>query len=209
MSHKQKNIGLVLTSLAAVLLFGNLGLFNLGNIFGASVLASIGFLFGGLYYKNHKHIWALLSGTVFFSAATAVLNPAMAGTFFLVTMALGCMLVYKNDNKQWWAIIPTGLFASVATVAAIEERFTVFSSNSELFFFFGMAATFSYLYFKLAKKWAVYPAVGFIIITILASSFSINWFSSIIFLAIGVYLLKSKRLNINNSNRIETINPVS
>lgn len=199
MSHKQKNIGLVLLTFGTILLFGNFGLFNLGNLFGAGILAAVGFLFSRKYYQDQKQIWALLVASPLFAAAAAILNPAMAGTTFLATLALGFIIVYKN-NKHWWAIIPAGFFATIASVAAIEERFTIFSSSSELFFFFGLAATFSYLYFKLAKKWAIYPAISFVGIAILASSFSTSWLLPVALVSFGFYLLKTERLDISNLN---------
>lgn len=201
MSLKQKNIGLILVTAGIVLFLGNLGIFNLGNIFGAAVLAVAGFLFSRQYYINRKHIWALLVGTSFLASAAAVLNPAMAGTTFLATLALGFAIVY-NNNKHWWAIIPAGVLSSLATVAAIEERFTIFDDISATVFFFGLAATFAYLYFIISKKWAIYPAIGLVVLAILASSLSGSWILPVIFIATGFYFLKSNTFS--STIRLET-----
>lgn len=203
MSLKQRNIGLLLVVAGAVLFFGNLGIFHLGNIFVAVILAGAGFMFSREYYKNRKQVWALLVGFGFFATTVAILNPAMAGTFLLATLALGFLLVYKNNSNHWWAIIPAGVLTSLATVAAIEERFTIFSENSAMFFFFGLAATFAYLYFKISKKWAIYPTISLFAIAILASSLSGSWLLPIIFIGAGMYILKSKDINFSNNVTLE------
>ncbi len=203
MSLKQRNVGLLLVLAGAIIFLGNLGLFDLGNIFGALILGTAGILFGRKYFKNRQQIWALLVATGFFATVAAILNPAMAGTSLLATLALGFILVYQHNNKHWWAIIPAGVLSSVAVVAAIEERFTIFDNNSVMFFFFGLAATFAYLYFVINKKWAVYPAISLLAIAILVSSLSGSWLLPVLFIGAGVYLLKSKNLNLSKSRQVE------
>ncbi len=203
MSLKQRNVGLLLVLAGAIIFFGNLGLFDLGNIFAALILGTAGILFSRKYFKNHKQIWALLVGTGFFAVVTAILNPAMAATSLLATLALGFILVYQHNNKHWWAIIPAGVLSSIAIVAAIEERFTIFDSNSAMFFFFGLAATFAYLYFVINKQWAIYPAISLVAVAILASSLSGGWLLPVLFVGAGVYLLKSKNLNLSKPRQVE------
>ena len=203
MSIRQKNIGLLLIIAGIILFFGNLGIFNLGSIFGAIILGAAGLLFSRQYYKNRTNIWALLVATGFFAATTAILNPAMAGTSFLITLALGFVIVYNNHNNQWWAIIPAGILASIAAVAAIDERFTFLQNISEMVFFFGLAATFTYLYLAANKKWAIYPTIFLVAIALLISSFSGSWLLPVMLIISGFYLLKSKGINLTSNATLE------
>ena len=67
-------------------------------------------------------------------------------------------------------------------------------------FFLGIAATFGLLYLlpEMRKRWAVYPALGALILAFLSSSVTGGWIMPAVFIAGGIYLLKNKgSINLN------------
>lgn len=194
MTNKQSlNLGLVLVSLGVLALLGNLGFFNgFSGLVGSLVLATAGFLFGRIYIGNHRHIWALLIGFGFFAAAVAALATDLSGAYFLAILGSGFAFTYLQHRQHWWAIIPAGVLASLALVVGIEEQLPFFAGVQSSVFFLGIALTFAYLYVapELKKRWALYPAIGIMILAMLSSSFSGSWFLALILIMTGVYLLK-------------------
>ena len=104
-------------------------------------------------------------------ASVAVLATATAGQFSAAAAtgfpALAFLLVYSTNTKRWWALIPGGLLASIATLLTFEALFPRWDATPILFL--GFAATFTYLYLsspKRGKRWALYPAILFILLTV-------------------------------------------
>jgi len=193
MSIDKNGFGPLLVMLGLVLFLGNIGLFHFGSFFAAMLLATIGVFFYKNYNKNKKHLWSFLLAFGFFALVAAILNPAMSGTSLFLVMALGFLMVYKNNHEHWWAIIPAGSLFSLAAVTASQERFTLFSNVSGALFLFGLAATFGYLYFELAKKWAIFPAASLVIVAILTLSLNGGWLLPLAIIIVGLYMVKNSQ----------------
>ncbi|MCA9836347.1 MAG: hypothetical protein KC422_05510 [Trueperaceae bacterium] len=202
MTDKQTyNIGIVLIALGALVFLGNFGLFNgMPGIIGALFLAAGGILFGRVYLANQRHIWALLVGFGFFGAAAAAITGALAGAYFLAVLASGFAITYLQNKRHWWAIIPAGVLATLAFIVSIEVRLPFLKELVGGIFFLGIAATFGLLYLlpEMRKRWAVYPALGALILAFLSSSVTGGWIMPAVLIAGGIYLLKNKgSINLN------------
>jgi MFS family permease len=190
------NIGLILIALGSLVFLGNFGLFNgMPGIVGSLLLASAGALFGRVYLKNHRHIWALIIAFGFFGVAAAAIAGGLAGTYFLGILGAGFAFTYFQHRRHWWAVIPAGILASLALIAGIEENFPRFDNASGPILFLGIAATFAYLYFmpEHNKRWAIYPALAAVVIAILSSSFTGGWLLPLALIGCGAYLLRRNK----------------
>lgn len=183
-------IGMALVILGALALLSNLGLFGgSGGLFGALLFAAGGAFLVRVYDRKASRIWALVGGFALFGLAAASIGGALAGLYFLGLLGGGFLLAYRNDRRQWWAIIPGGVLMSVALVAGLEELAPRFDEGPILFL--GLAATFGALY-RLpegGKRWAIYPAIAAVVIAILAIGFGGSWFLPLLLVGGGAYLL--------------------
>lgn len=106
--------------------------------------------------------------------AAATLNK-LAGAAFLGMLALGFWLFYDRPaggrRGAAWALIGTGLFASLALVAGVGSLFPRWDGGS--IFLMGMTATFTTIYLlpreKGGGRWAFWPALAWAGITLLAN----------------------------------------
>lgn len=197
MTDKQTfNIGLILVALGTLVFFGNVGLFNgMPGIVGSLVLGTGGFLFSRIYFQNKRQVWALPIGFGFFGLAAAAITGDLAGAYFLGITGAGFALTYLQNKRHWWAIIPAGVLATLAVIVGIEEQIPFLGDIAGTVLFLGFAATFAALYFlpEGGKRWAIFPAIGAVIIAILSSSFTGGWVLPLALIAGGAYLLRRNK----------------
>ncbi len=113
----------------------------------------------------------------------------------LVFIAIGFLATYFSCRSCWWAIIPAGVFSSLAATVLLEFIFPRWDFES--LFFLGLSATFSILYLlpsqKGGKRWAIYPAIFWIIITVLSNdpggSDDIAWVLPLVLILTGGIIL--------------------
>ncbi len=106
--------------------------------------------------------------------ATATLTR-LAGPVFLGFAALAFMLVYwyspQGRQRMGWALIPAGVFTTLALVAGVDTLLPHWDGGS--IFLLGMTATFTYIYLipreKGGGRWALWPALVWAGITLLAN----------------------------------------
>jgi len=129
----------------------------------------------------------------------------VTGLTFMLLLAATFLGFAILSKKHWWAIIPTGTFASIGLVIALEnliphEEYPQIQGMLTWGFytwvlFLGLAATFGILWLlrkTLPTRWAIYPAVGFLAMAVLfiveGARFSQYWLVTTL-LVIGVTLL--------------------
>lgn len=181
-------VGLILVILGGMVLLGNFGLFGgMSGITGAVILAAAGAYVARLYYQNQKRVWILPMAFGLFGAAAAAISGALAGTSFLALLGAGFLLVYLDQRRHWWALIPAGVLFTLALVAGL----SLFAPNYIVpVLFVGLAATFATLYrLPESRRWAIYPAIGTMVIAIASLSFVGGWLLPILLIAGGAYLL--------------------
>jgi hypothetical protein len=184
-------VGLLLVILGGMVLLGNLGLFGgMSGITGAVILAAAGAYLARIYYRNQKRVWALPIGFALFGAAAAAISGSLAGSSFLAFAGLGFLLVFLDQRRHWWALIPAGVLFTLALVAGLAF---VAPNYIAPVLFLGFAATFGSLYrLPDGKRWAIYPAIGAMVIAIATLSFSGGWFLPVLLIAGGAYLLSQQ-----------------
>ena len=188
------NLGALLMVLGGFVLLANIGVLNLPGLVFAAVLAAGGGYLSRVYIKNRERSWAVLPlifGFALFGTAAAALSPTLAGTQFLALLGGGFAVAYL-DRKHWWAVIPAGALFSLAVVAGLGEVAPRLDKGPVLFF--GLAATFAYLY-KLpegGKAWAIYPAIAAVAVALLSLSFTNGWLLPALLIGGGAYLFTKR-----------------
>jgi len=141
--------GLVLVIGGVLLLLDTFGIFKGGALFWTILSALAGILFLSVYVTNHVHWWALIPGVFFLAVAVLIGLSAflpgfsgtpLGGTVILGGIGLSFLLVYLVDHKNWWAIIPAGIMATLAVVAGLNPFMTGEASGG--IFFLGLGLTF-------------------------------------------------------------------
>lgn len=105
-----------------------MGVFHFpGTAIAAWVLTSVGLPFLYVYIKNKEHWWALVPAyTMFVTGAFLLAVPLLSiigwasiVAYWNFAIALPFGVVYLTDRKQWWALIPGGIFGTVGLVFAL------------------------------------------------------------------------------------------
>jgi hypothetical protein len=129
----------------------------------------------------------------------------VTGLVFMFLFAATFLFFAILSKKNWWAIIPAGLFASIGLVVVLDillphEAYPALPGTLTWGFytwvlFLGLAATFGVLWLlrkSLPTGWAIYPAVGFLTMAVLfiieGARFSEYWLETTL-LVFGVTLL--------------------
>ena len=188
MKREHRTLAYVLL-LVGVLLLANVGFF--GSLPGfLRTLSLLGL--GAALWLGPTHLsagWRVAGflGVGVFAIAT---SEEFTGVASLGFPALALVLAYLSDVKRWWVIIPAGVLASIALLLAFNE---LFSWNATPVLFLGFAATFTYLYLlspeRGGQRWALYPAVVFIALTVLVNDPGSGFSSALPLLFIGAGVL--------------------
>ncbi len=141
--------GLVLVIGGVLLLLDTFGIFKGSAIFWTVLSAIAGVLFLSVYITNHVHWWALIPGVIFLALAALIgldsflprfSDTNLGGTVILGGIGLSFLLVYLVERRNWWAIIPAGVMATLAVVAGLNPIMTGEASGGV--FFLGLGVTF-------------------------------------------------------------------
>jgi hypothetical protein len=101
-----------------------------------------------------------------FAAAT---TGKFAGTAVTGFIALAFVLVYLENPRHWWALLPGGVMAANSLVLTIGAFFPRWDVGP--LFMLALAGTFTTLYLLPAERggqrWARYPAIATILITLI------------------------------------------
>jgi hypothetical protein len=116
--------------------------------------------------------WVRIVGVAVLYILAMSTSGDLAGVAALGFPAAAFAVIYLlRPKRNWWAIIPGGVLASIALLVLFEEIFPGWDGAAIMFL--GFAATFTTLYLLPAlrggKRWALYPAIGSIILTVLTN----------------------------------------
>jgi hypothetical protein len=130
----------------------------------------------------------------------------VTGPVFMFLLAATFLVFASLSKKNWWAIIPGGIFASIGLVAALDilvphEEYPSLPGMLTWGFytwvlFLGLAATFGSLWLlrkTLPTRWAIYPAASFLALTVLfiieGAHFQEYWLATMLLVFGGTLLL--------------------
>ncbi len=187
-----------------------------GGLFGglSSALRALLLILGGVYLsrrylRDAREVWALVLALGLFGAALVAFS---SGTTILALIGLGFTALYWHDTTpdktRWWAILPAGLFLSLAVAVGLGG--TLLGTAPLLFL--GFAATFGIL-MRLDKQWAVYPAIVALVIALLTTNVVGGSLLPLLLIGGGLYLfanpatLSSKTSDAGSSDSVSS-NPM-
>lgn len=186
-------LGAALVALGVLLVLGRVG--GLGVVPGfLRVLLLFGI--GAAVWLASAGRWPSWQRIAVFAAVGVVAIPTagrFAGTAALGYPALAFALVFLARPKAWWALLPAGVLASVALVATAEVLVPRWDPAPLLFL--GFAATFTVLYLlpraRGGQRWALYPALGWIFLTVLVNdpTGGAGWVLPLVLIGSGLLLL--------------------
>jgi len=153
----------------------------------------------------------LIWGMLFLLAGGAFLagdyfSEEVQGAGFLFLCALGFTGLVLWKQKNWWAIIPAGVFASLGLVVVLvglvpREDYPSLPNTLSWgvytwVLFLGFSATFAVLWLLRKSQptgWAVYPAIGLLALSvsifILGSHFQEVWLVTMLSVTVGTLIL--------------------
>ncbi len=191
MKSNSQTWGWILVALGVLFLLQNMGVPIGGYIWGGIFLAAgAGFIW--YYRQNRSQWWPLIPGFTLLGLGTLILfEPILGGNLgggvFLAAIGLGFVAVYFVRPSNWWALIPGGILLTLGVVAASGAQ----DKAGGVLFFIGLALTFGVVYW-VGQRWAVYPALACVALT-LVSATALQGLLAYVFplalLAVGIYLL--------------------
>lgn len=187
--------GLVLIIGGGLLLLDTFGIFKGGALFWTVLSAVAGVLFLIAYFTNRVQWWALFPGVIFLAIAAMIgltsfvpgFPARLSGAIFLGGIGLSFLLVYLVERRNWWAIIPMGIMATLAVIAGLESYTSSTASGGILFlgfgFTFGLVAVLPNSVGRM--RWAWIPAVilavfGFLIVLAAEAYLNLIWPAALI-----------------------------
>mgnify|MGYP005842958185 CR=1 FL=1 len=141
--------GVVLIVAGVLFLLQNLFGVQLGGIFWSALFILGGLFFLSVFYTERANWWAIIPGFTLVGIGLLIglgtVFPAaedvLGGAIVLGSISLSFFFIYLLNRDFWWALIPTGVLATLAVVIAFENLLTDFGFVS--LFFLGMALTFA------------------------------------------------------------------
>jgi hypothetical protein len=92
------------------------------------------------------------------------LSGNAAGGLFLALLGAGFATVYVSNKTRWWALIPAGALLTLALIAWLSAIRP--GLDMGWLFFLGIAITFAVLFLVSKKRWAIYPALGSLVLVL-------------------------------------------
>jgi hypothetical protein len=194
-------IGVLLVAVGLLSFLSNITTFPFWGILWALVFAAggVGFLLYSI--QNKAAWWALIPGIVLLSLSLTIFAGSflpgrlgnIGGFIFLAGVSLAFWLVYLKNKNFWWAIIPGGIFLTLALVAFVDE-FTRLDAG--FLFLLGLAGTFALLTVLPGmpgnRSWPWIPAGIFFTIgmfTLFSDLNMMNYVLALVFIIVGLILI--------------------
>ena len=195
--------GLLLILAGVLLLLDTFDIFKGGDLFWTIVSAFAGVLFISSYVTNHDNWWALIPGTILLTVSATIgltsflpgfSQTNLVGILILGGIALSFLLIYLVNQRNWWAIIPAGVMATLGVVSVFDIG--AMGAASGGIFFLGLGITFGLVAILPnpvgQMRWAWIPAgilalIGILIL--IAAENLINYIWPAAFIIAGIYLI--------------------
>ncbi len=180
----------------ALIVVGVLGLLSslgvldgMGGLFGLMLFGAAAVFAAAQGRRSNSFWWRAVAYPLAGLAIASVAPTAIGGAAFLGSLGLAFGLVWRENERRWWAVIPAGTLLSLGLTALIDG--VTRGDTAGVVFLLGLAATF-YVLTRLTvepQAWAIYPAIGLALLAVMTATVSGGWLLPLAFIAIGAYLL--------------------
>src|SRR5690606_39177209 len=110
--------GALLIGIGVLALLAPTGLFKLlGGLVGAALFGVLAYYAYTQGERRGNVTWRLAAYPLAGLALASILPGSLGGATFLASLGLAFAVYWKLDKERWWAMIPAGVFASLAAVA--------------------------------------------------------------------------------------------
>ncbi len=93
------------------------------------------------------------------------------GVLFLFTVSITFTSIYIRNDNLWWAVIPSGVFFTLAVIQLIDRLDWLSGSEVNAIFFLGTGLTFLYLWLNHKTRhktaWALFVAIASLLLSFL------------------------------------------
>ena len=181
--------GLILITLGILGLLGSLGwLGGFGGLVGTALFGAAAYFAYQQGQRTGALGWRVAVFPLAGLAIAGITPDPIGGAAFLSGLGIAFVLVYRDDPRRWWAIIPAGALLAMALTAVVEDGTR---GGGGAAFLLGLAATF-FVLTRLPgnpQRWAVYPAAALALLAVLALTTGGSWVVPVVLIAIGAWML--------------------
>jgi hypothetical protein len=192
-------LGLIAVVAGCLALLGNLGIFQISEMFSGLLtsLAGVGFL--SLYRQNRARWWAIIPGVILLAMGAVIVTARYgdgdwAGVLTLAGVGLAFVGVLIARRDFWWAIIPAGTMFTLAGVVFAEAFLALKEPGAVLFL--GLGLTFALLALvrvgERRLRWALIPAgvlALFGTLILVGQAYLLNYIWPVALIAGGLYFV--------------------
>lgn len=192
--------GVLLLITGVIFLLQNFNLWQAGDSLWAGLVALGGVLFLVEFLRNREAWWAIIpAGALLGLTATVIINlllPSASwdGSVFLGALGVSFGIVYLQNRRHWWALIPGGVLLTlmVVTLLGPEPREVLVSGT----LFLGLGLTFAMVALAPTpgqpQRWAFIPGGILALLGLLALAGALSawsWLGPVGLIAVGLFLL--------------------
>ena len=166
-----------------------------------AIMFLFAFCFSAITAWSRKNQWAIIPAGLFATIGLVVTleilipKSEVTGLVFMFLLATTFLVFAMLSKKNWWAIIPGGIFASIGLVVMLDtlvpheeypriQGMLIWGGYTWVLFL-GLATTFGVLWLlrkTLPTRWTIYPSVGFLAMAVLfiieGARFSEYWLAT-------------------------------
>ena len=148
-------IGFLLVAFGSISIINNFNFikFNIEYFWEVGLL-TIGIAFLLYHFKSTQNNACLITGVILILIALMIsmqstinLNNKLTGAMVLWIISSIFIFIHFRKNKNWWAIIPGGIFFILAVIMSIQNFQLLSDKYFKFILFFGISLIFWYLFF--------------------------------------------------------------
>jgi hypothetical protein len=148
----------ILFTIAAIIFTATFNVFQ-ANAMGAFIMFAFALPFLFVALRDRRHWWAFIPAYVFgvigaiITLEGTVLNGDAMGAFVMFAFALPFLVIGLSNSRNWWALIPAYVFASIGVMLAFVVNRGDEGKIVPAYVMFAVAAPFLFVFVRNPRNW--------------------------------------------------------